>query len=201
MGDLRSREGKPRYSMKKDIFMGKRRGYFRGLSLVVALSAALAPWASEPARGVSNPKKGLVWAAFFSSQDCPMCRNVKHLLADLRKSYRFRFKQFDIDNPSDYKLFERLESIHSTGSFSVPLILIGNSVLMGERQIARKLEGTIRSLARSGGSPLPYLGAPSLRKSVDRQTDSSQRGHESDGRPPTIWEEWEKVQAFFEWLF
>ena len=187
--------------MRKRIFMGNHGGYLRGLSLVVALSVALASWASEPAHGVSKPKKGLVWAAFFSSQDCPMCRNVKLLLAELRKSYRFRFKQFDIDKPSDYTLFERLESIHATGSFSVPLILIGNSVLIGERQIAGKLEETIRSLARSGGSPLPYLGPLSLRKSVNRQTDSPQRGNESDGSPPTIWEEWEKVQAFFKWLF
>jgi glutaredoxin len=179
--------------------------YFRGLFLLLTLAATLVPApahsGSELYNRVSTLRKGVVWAAFFSSTGCPMCDNVKTLMAELMKKYPFRFRQFDIDKPSDYEIFERLESIHSEESFSVPLILIGESILIGERQIVRKLEGTIRSLSRSGGSPLPYLGPSVSSDAADHFSDSSRRLRESDGRPPTIWEEWAKVKAFFRWLF
>jgi len=104
-------------------------------------------------------KKGrAVWLVFFFSKDCPHCESVKDLTKALSGKYPVRVKNFNIDDQADYAVYSKLEAIHARDKFSVPLIMVGDEILMGETEIAGKLEEKIRGLNAAGGSGLPYLG-------------------------------------------
>jgi len=140
-----------------------------------------------------------VWMVFFSASDCPNCESARALIQGLRGVYPVRVKKFIVDRPRDYALLERLEAIHGEEKFAVPLIIVGESILIGEDEITRKLERTVRRLSRSGGAPLPFLGPVDV-KAPKRRTAS----YDCDcdrGRPPTLGEEWEKIKNFLDRLF
>jgi glutaredoxin len=150
----------------------------------------------------SSGKPGKVWVVVFSSAECPHCEKAMELIDRLKRKYPIRTKVFDIDSDHDYRIYKRLEDIHARNGFAVPLVMVGESMLMGEKEISRKLEKIVKKLARSGGSRLPYLGPA---KSEDDQVAGS-RDSDCDhcgrrGRPPTIGEELRKVKGFVDKLF
>ena len=81
----------------------------------------------------------------------------------------------------------------------MPLVMVGESILMGEEEITGKLEKTVRSLARSGGSPFPYLGSAQETQTAAKP-DASCRNCEK-GRPPDVTDELSKLRKFIEKLF
>ncbi|MBI5568770.1 MAG: glutaredoxin [Desulfomonile tiedjei] len=168
---------------------------------VLLLLIAPHPWsvASEPADAPKGNKT--VWVVFFSSQGCPHCGSAKDLIAAMKAKYPIRTKVFDVDRSEDYRLFRRLERIHSSGKFAVPLIMVGESILEGEAEIAEKLEATVRRLARSGGAGLPYLGSASTKRAVADKSQQNDSPRENRVRPPTVGEEWKKIRTFLnKWL-
>jgi glutaredoxin len=155
----------------------------------------------KPAKSPSD-KPGKVWVVVFSSPECPHCEKAMGLIDRLKRKYPIRTKVFDIDNDHDYKIYKRLEAIRARDEFAVPLVMVGESMLMGDKEISRKLEKIVKKLARSGGSRLPYLGsAKSQDDSVDRTGDSDCDHCGRQGRPPTIGEEWRKVKGFVDKFF
>lgn len=160
------------------------------------------------AHGRAKADPGAVWIVFFASKDCSKCKSVKRLLRSLRGVYPIRTKSFDIGRKSHYRLFERLEAIHSENGFSVPLILIGDKILMGEDEITADLEATVGRLADAGGAPLPYLGPRYKERRLPRRAtgpaksaEASRCDCEKQGRPPTLGEEWSKIRTFLDkWL-
>ncbi len=151
--------------------------------------------------GTANAKasKNTVSVVFFAAHDCPRCESVKDLMKVLKTQYALRVKDFDVDTETDYALFKRVEAIHAAEKFSVPLVLVGESILMGEDEITGKLEKTIRDLARSGGSPFPYLGPTQRKKTAARPASSSCNCDQ--GRPPEVTDELSKLRRFIEKLF
>lgn len=136
-----------------------------------------------------NKKGGVVWLVLFFSEDCPHCESVKDLTKALKSKYSIRIKMFTIDNQGDYAVYSKLQGIHAKESFAVPLIMVGDKILIGENQITAVLEDTIRRLSASGGSGLPYLGSgPSKKrdnKSVCPDCDADDRRKPSvPGRDP-----------------
>lgn len=151
--------------------------------------------------GAKDRKRKTVWLVFFSSTACPRCPPVKDLIRGLKKTYPVRIKSFDVDSEKDYQLFTRLESIHSQGKFSVPLVMVGESILMGESEISKNLERLVRKHARSGGAPLPYLGNDRAGRSVHARSDPADCRCDGKGRPPSLGDEWRKIRAFLNrWL-
>jgi len=150
-----------------------------------------------------------VGVVFFSSRNCPLCTNVKELLKNMKATYPIRVRTFDIEREGDYLLFERMESIHGRGKFSVPLIMLGETILMGEDEIAGKLEKTVRRLAVSGGAPFPYLGPGKITtRTASKPTQESPAPEEKvcstcakKGRPPSLGEEWRKVKGLIDKYF
>jgi len=116
-------------------------------------------WAT-PGKDKKQAKRNAVWALYFSSSNCPRCDSVKRLVDSLKQKYRLRVQTYDLGNEKDYALFSALEAIHAADQFSVPLIIVGDSILMGERDIGEKLEPIVKKLAISGGASLPYIGKP-----------------------------------------
>ena len=93
--------------------------------------------------------KNTVGIVFFAAHDCPRCESVKDLMKILKARYALRVKDFDVDKEADYALFKRVEAIHATDKFAVPLVIVGESILMGEDEITGKLEKT-STFPRSG---------------------------------------------------
>ncbi len=142
---------------------------------------------------------GKVWIVFFSSHDCPHCQSVSNLIRILRTKYPVAVKKFIVDRPEDYALMGRLESIHSDGKeFAVPVVIVGESILIGEQEITPKLKGIVRSLSLAGGSGLPYLGTRIAGGTVKQP---NRRRSERDRRLPSVTEELDRLRALLDRLF
>jgi len=176
---------------------------FHAVCGILALSWGLiAACEAADARALKTKKSRQVWVVFFSSRDCPHCESARTLLHALKSKYPVRTKEFDVSRDADYALLRNLETIHSNKKFAVPLVILGESILMGEAEIASNLEKTVRKLSRCGGSPLPYLGRHD--NSPPAAAKAPQSAHPPDaaeGRPPTIGEEWKKIRAILDKYF
>ena len=178
-------------------------------ALVVSavLSIACLGWGTVLPEATAATKNKTVWIVFFFSRSCPNCEPVEELLDALKRAYPVRIKAFDIDKPECYALYQRLEAIHARDSFGIPLVMVDDSILMGEREIARKLEKMIRRLSRKGGASLPYLGPNPTRglEGSPRSAKATENGPckycNGKGRPPTIQEEWKKLRKLVDTYF
>jgi len=167
---------------------------------IFALASTLA--LAEPRESkTSSEKPGTVWAVIFSSSDCTNCDKARRLVENLKKKYPVRTKSFNIDRDNDKTTYKLLEAIHGRGRFSVPLILIGESVLVGEKEISGKLEGIVKKLAGSGGSQLPYLGPEESHKTPATRSTETDCDHCGRRGPPTVGEELQKVRGFLKEFF
>ena len=170
--------------------------------LVLVLWCFLSPLAATGGPQASRKRSDTVWVVFFSSRDCPRCESVKLLLKALKSSHPFvRTRVFDVERERDYALFRCLESIHSDREFAVPLVMVGESILEGEDQIAAKLEQTVKRLSRSGGAPLPYLGRNFNNKHVVPEREREKCPCQDKGGPPTLKEEMGKIKVLFDKFF
>lgn len=151
----------------------------------------------------SSAKRGshTVWLVLFSSHDCPKCESVKDLIEVMKVKYPVRIKTFDVEKDKDYSLFKRLQAIHAPGGFSVPLIMVGDTILMGEDEITAKLDEAVAGLVKAGGAQLPYLGP--ARSSAEPKKPAKCNDCDSDrpARPPSASEEWKTLRSFLNNLF
>ena len=86
----------------------------------------------------------LVVVTFFTSSDCPFCENVKELLEDLKTRFPIKTDVFDINQPDGYDLFSKVGAVHKDKSFAVPLVIVGNEVMIGQSEIYGGIENKIR---------------------------------------------------------
>jgi hypothetical protein len=167
---------------------------------VLAVLALLTSWGFARDRAAHKvPGDNSVWLVFFSSKDCDRCGHVKDLIDALSGEYPLKVKTFDITRQDDYALFGRIEAIHARKKFAVPLVLVGDSILMGEKRITARLEKTVSRLTREGGSGLPYLG--SRPTGENREGDSPCPDCERKGRPPSIEDEWRRIKNYLNKFF
>ncbi|MDQ7783798.1 MAG: thioredoxin family protein [Desulfomonilaceae bacterium] len=184
----------------------RQKGSRPAAAALAVLTALLFWWMITDAH--AGNKRNTVRLVFFSSKTCPKCDDVKQLIDVLKRRYPVKVKVFDIDVRAHYDLMERLEAIHSTEKFGVPMILVGETILIGEDRISAGLEKTVKRLAGSGGAPLPYLGPvedakPAAPRSADRtsRTNPAPCDCEKQARPPTLGEDWEAIKRFVERWF
>ncbi len=105
----------------------------------------------------SKPEKIIV-VTLFTSSDCPFCDHVKELLEDLKTTFPIKTDVFDINQPADYDLFSKVGSLYKHKNFAVPLVIVGNEVMVGQSEIFGGIEKTIRLWETSKESP------PSIRE-------------------------------------
>ena len=166
-------------------------------------------WAAASGSATSAKTKisRQVWLVLFSSRDCPHCERVKELIKSLKTTYPIRVRVFDVDQEEDYKLLRRLEAIHSQEPLSVPLVMVDESILAGETEIAEKLEKTVRTLSRCGGARLPYLGPQKKEKksakgkAAGKESKPSHCPCADEGRPSSVGDEWKKIRGVLDKYF
>ncbi len=168
--------------------------------MILALAHAFA-WAGTRDSAKSSDKPGTVWAVIFSSSDCASCEKAMKLVGNLKRKYPVRIKNFNIDHDRDKAIYKQLEAIHTRGRFSVPVIMVGESVLVGEKEISGKLEKIVKKLAGSGGSQLPYLGPLESDKTPSTRSTDTDCDHCGRRGPPSVGEEMQKVRGFLKKFF
>lgn len=141
-------------------------------------------------KSLDKSKSSAVWVVFFSAEDCPHCEKVKSLLDEMKQSYPVHLKLFDVEREPDNKLFRSLEAIHAPNKFSVPVVILGEAILVGEKAILKRLPNEIKKYARTGGVALPYLGP------VDKdEKETSKCDCEQKGKPPEISDELRRLRS------
>jgi thiol-disulfide isomerase/thioredoxin len=160
------------------------------LFLVAALAVSLR--SGEPLCAPEAAPGGKdVWILVFSSSKCPKCKGLDRTLAQLEKKYPLKVKRLDVSNPEDRALFRKFEAIHAERDFEIPLIVVGDTILIGEKAVKKRLESSVRKSASRGGAALPYLGDAGDGGEGDSRCPSCER------RPPTLREELEKIKKIF----
>ncbi len=139
-----------------------------------------------------------VWAVYFGSSDCPVCEHIGPLLKALVDEYNLKVRYYDITRPDDYMVFERIESVHGDGKFSVPLVIIGEHLLTGEKQIQTDLRKLVEKYRNGSGSPLPYLGEAKNTLSNGRPKDPDCPDCRDKGRPPPVQTELKKLKLIID---
>lgn len=168
------------------------------LSVIVWLTFILTLIPSQVRAGKSASNE--VWIVYFGSADCPVCENVKPLLDGLVGEYDLRVRSYDITRPDDYLIFSQIESVHSEKKFSVPMVIAGDNILIGEKQIRNNLRKLVDRYRRTTGARLPYLGEAESRTSGDRTQDADCAQCRDKGRPPSIQSELKKLKVILDKL-
>ncbi len=98
-----------------------------------------------------------VWVVLFYSPDCPQCEAISDVVTMLRMEPNVRTRRVNIEKDTNYALYKALEGLHGSEPFAVPLLIVGEHILIGGEQIRNKLHRILESY-RSTGAELPYLG-------------------------------------------
>lgn len=157
-------------------------------------------------RVISDTESHPVHALLFYSKDCKLCLNVKPLVKYVNSWPNVKFKFLDIGKVDNYRIFSRMEDIHGARAFVTPLIMVGDNILIGEKEIKANLEKTVMKLSKNGGARLPYLGdREHWPKRVASKSGRNKEKKEdcgcSQGGPPSIQQEIARVKGFLDWLF
>jgi len=110
----------------------------------IAAGTPVSP-APLPAPGLSAGSSVSVNAVYFYSDSCSHCEKVKPVIANISARYpELNLTQLEINHDADNReLFNQLCTRFGIANPGVPSIFIGNSVLIGESQIATRFESEI----------------------------------------------------------
>ncbi len=100
---------------------------------------------------------------FFYAQDCEPCQTIlQGYLPTLKPMYPFlEIKTFDVGRPAHYESLSRLENQFGKKESELPVVIIGNHLLSGEREVMEKLNPLILEYQAIGGIPTPSIEIPS----------------------------------------
>ncbi|MDQ1238476.1 MAG: hypothetical protein QG577_661 [Thermodesulfobacteriota bacterium] len=177
----------------------KRFSYIHRLSVVISLASVIF-LSSGKLDVFAKPAARAIQIEFFWSKDCPHCESVKAILVDLQKSYGIKVKEFDIDQEEHYTAFNRLQSSHKKRDLSVPLIVIGKDLLVGESDIKSRLEEKIRSLISTTPPGSSKVGTPKKTGKTDRAATTG-AGSKTKALPDSTKEDWGKMKMTIDEFF
>ncbi|MBI5072177.1 hypothetical protein HZB93_04850 [Candidatus Falkowbacteria bacterium] len=101
--------------------------YFKKILLIIFFVAFLLP---QTASAASNP----VELYFFEGQGCPHCARMASYLEGLKVDYpNLTVHDFEVYfNKENQELFQRMAAAYGSDSNGVPMIFIGDDVVVGE---------------------------------------------------------------------
>ncbi len=100
---------------------------------------------------------------YFYAQDCEPCKTIlQGYLPTLKPIYPFlEVKTFDVGNSLYYEALSKLENRFGKKESDLPVLVIGNHLLSGEREVMEKLDPLILEYQAKGGIPAPPIEIPS----------------------------------------
>ncbi|MCL6591226.1 MAG: hypothetical protein K6U80_14890 [Firmicutes bacterium] len=126
-----------------------------GLCLLALLVTPVILSAANIEANLARDGSRTIPAIFFYSQTCPDCRLIQdEFLPELRRKYQgqLEIKPFEITSEENFEFLLKLEKkLGRKINKTPPLIIIGSSVLQGEKSIRAKMEAVIaKRLAAKG---------------------------------------------------
>ena len=101
---------------------------------------------------LSGKSKPTIEMYFFYSKECPECQLImKELFPSLESEYSLNIKRFEINDPSNYEKLLILEEKYKDEDNEIPVIVIGNYLISGEKEIKSQLERIIKEYENRGG--------------------------------------------------
>lgn len=114
-----------------------------GLFMIVALACAI--FFVIPYQGEKTPVSGNVTVYLFYGEECPHCHAIMPFVQSLRTKYPdVNFQILEIwHNTENQALSDSLNKKLGKKGVGVPEVIIGNVVLVGEKDIPAQLEAAI----------------------------------------------------------
>jgi len=101
---------------------------------------------------LSGKSKPTIEMYFFYSKECPECQLImKEVFPSLESEYSLNIKRFEINDPSNYEKLLILEEKYKDEDNEIPVIVIGNYLISGEKEIKSQLERIIKEYENKGG--------------------------------------------------
>ncbi len=110
----------------------------------------------------TQQQEGIVRAVLFWSETCPHCHHVmSETLPPLQEKYgeRLEIRTIEISDPDNYRLWAAaIETFHVLPERQgVPMLFIGDKVLVGSLEIPEQLPGLIEQYLEAGGVDFPAI--------------------------------------------
>lgn len=102
----------------------------------------------------------IVHLLYFQSASCSGCRQFENeVLTQLRSTYadRLRVTTINTTDPAGRRLYEAVVTRYKPALEGVPAVVIGETMLVGNRDVPGKLPALIETATASGGVLLPEL--------------------------------------------
>jgi hypothetical protein len=111
-----------------------------------------------PVVGVGQPSSSIQIYLFYA-EDCPACGGIlQGYLPGLKSTYPFlEIQTFDVGDPTYYEALSGLEKKFNRRATELPVLFIGDQVLIGEKEIMERLDPLILDYQVKGAPPLPPL--------------------------------------------
>jgi len=127
--------------------------------LVVTLVLTLLMGCSS---GATTPAKPVVRAVLFYSKTCPHCHYVmEQVLPPLQKQYgdRLEIRMLEVSDENNRQLWVKAMDAYKVPNDwrGVPMLFIGDKVLVGSRDIPEQLPGLIEQYLAAGGVDYPDI--------------------------------------------
>lgn len=112
--------------------------------------------------GATTPAKPVVRAVLFYSETCPHCHFVmEQVLPPLQKQYgdQLEIKMLAVSEQANYELWLKAMDAYKVPPDwrGVPMLFIGDQVLVGSGEIPERLPGLIEQYLKSGGVDYPEI--------------------------------------------
>ncbi|MCX7855069.1 MAG: thioredoxin family protein [Anaerolineae bacterium] len=110
--------------------------------------------------GGTTPAKPVVRAVLFYSETCPHCHIVmEQVLPPLQKQYgdQLEIKMLAVSDQANYELWLKAMDAYQVPADwrGVPMLFVGDQVLVGSDQIPERLPGLIEQYLKAGGVDYP----------------------------------------------
>ncbi len=131
-----------------------------------SVAGLLSP-ARFPEQATTQQQAPVVNAVLFWSQTCPYCHDVmEHVLVPLKRQYgeQFNVLLIELKTNEEREILRQIAAQYGIRGYGVPLLVIGDSVLIGAGQIPAALPDLIDVHLSSGGLGLPDI--PGLERGI-----------------------------------
>jgi len=127
--------------------------------LITALVLTLLAGCSS---GATTPAKPVVRAVLFYANTCPHCHYVmEQVLPPLQKQYgdQLEIRMLEVSDANNYQLWVKAMDAYKVPADwrGVPMLFIGDKVLVGSLDIPEQLPGLIEQYLAAGGVDYPDI--------------------------------------------
>ena len=139
--------------------MNRRWWVLSGIVLALVLGACSGP--SRPAQTTAT-QPATVRAVLFWAETCPHCHEViERVLPPLEERYgeQLEIKRLEVGDPQNYQIWAQAMEDYQVppSQQGVPMLIIGDDVLVGTVEIAERLPGLIEQHLAAGGVDYPAI--------------------------------------------